>query len=178
MPNGMQNSLPSTTFAASQRCSCSVMDDRSAADRAFRRQALCAIGSARRCAMKHVDDRIMPAHRLVDAPKAPRPPGPFSHATVVGPWVYVSGMGGLDPKTGEVISDDLIEQTHQTIVNLEAILAAAACTLQHVVKATVYLTDMADYPRVNKVYDEAFAPNKRTHLRGRVRAARARAHEN
>jgi len=69
-------------------------------------------------------------------------------------------MGGLDPKTGEVISDDLIEQTHQTIVNLEAILAAAACTLQHVVKATVYLTDMADYPRVNKVYDEAFAPNK------------------
>jgi thioredoxin 1 len=78
---------------------CSVMDDRSAADRAFRRQALCAIGSARRCAMKHVDDRIMPAHRLVDAPKAPRPPGPFSHATVVGPWVYVSGMGGLDPRS-------------------------------------------------------------------------------
>src|SRR5262249_35615985 len=92
--------------------------------------------------------------------KAPRPPGPFSHATVVGPWVYVSGMGGLDPKTGEVISDDVIEQTRQTIVNLEAILAAAECTLQHVVKATVYLTDMADYPRVNKVYDEAFAPNK------------------
>ena len=67
---------------------------------------------------------------------------------------------GLDPKTGEVTSDDVIEQTRQTIVNLEAILAAAGCTLQHVVKATVYLTDMADYPRVNKVYDEAFAPNK------------------
>jgi 2-iminobutanoate/2-iminopropanoate deaminase len=110
--------------------------------------------------MKHVDDRIMPAHRLVDAPNAPRPPGPFSHATVAGPWVYVSGMGGLDPKTGEVISDDVIEQTRQAIVNLEAILAAAECTLQHVVKATVYLTDMADYPRVNKVYDEVFAPNK------------------
>jgi 2-iminobutanoate/2-iminopropanoate deaminase len=88
-------------------------------------------------------------------------------------------MGGLDPKTGEVISDDVIEQTRQTIVNLEAILAAAECTLQHVVKATVYLTDMADYPRVNKVYDEVFAPNKPgTHLRGRVRAAGARAHEN
>jgi 2-iminobutanoate/2-iminopropanoate deaminase len=53
-----------------------------------------------------------------------------------------------------------IEQTRQTIVNLEAILAAAGCTLQHVVKATLYLTDMADYPRVNKVYDQAFAPNK------------------
>jgi 2-iminobutanoate/2-iminopropanoate deaminase len=98
--------------------------------------------------------------RMVDAPDAPRPPGPFSHATVVGPWVYVSGMGGLDPKTGEVVSDDVIEQAKQSIRNIAAILEAAGCTLQHVVKAVVYLTDMADYPRVNKVYAEAFAPNK------------------
>jgi 2-iminobutanoate/2-iminopropanoate deaminase len=71
------------------------------------------------------------------------------------------GDGGRDPKTGQVISDDAIEQTHQTIVNLEAVLAAAGCTLQHVVKATLYFTDMADYPRVNKVYDEAFALTSR-----------------
>jgi 2-iminobutanoate/2-iminopropanoate deaminase len=110
--------------------------------------------------MKYLEGLVMSAHELVDAPKAPQAPGPFSHATVIGPWVYVSGMGGLDPKTGEVVSDDVIEQARQTIVNLEAILAAAGCTLQHVVKATLYLTDMADYPRVNKVYGEAFAPNK------------------
>ena len=103
----------------------------------------------------------MSAHKLVDAPKAPQPPGPFSHATVVGPWVYVSGMGGLDPETGEVISDDVIEQTRQTIVNLEAILAAAGCTLQHVIKATVYLTDMADYPRVNKIMAKVSPPTNR-----------------
>ena len=102
----------------------------------------------------------MPAHKLVHAAKAPAAPGPFSHATMVGPWVYVSGMGGLDPSTGQVISDDVIEQTRQTIVNLKAILEAAGATLQDVVKATVYLTDMADYPRVNKVYEEGFAPNK------------------
>lgn len=48
----------------------------------------------------------MPAHKLVDAPNAPQAPGPFSHGTVVGPWVYISGMGGLDPKTGQVICDD------------------------------------------------------------------------
>jgi 2-iminobutanoate/2-iminopropanoate deaminase len=102
----------------------------------------------------------MSAHTLVHAPKAPAAPGPFSHATTVGPWVFVSGMGGLDPETSQVISDDVIEQTHQTIANLKAILEAAGATLQDVVKATVYLTDMADYPRVNKVYDEAFAPNK------------------
>jgi 2-iminobutanoate/2-iminopropanoate deaminase len=103
---------------------------------------------------------MMPAHKLVDAPKAPAAPGPFSHATTVGPWVFVSGMGGLDPKTGQVVSDDVIEQTRQTIVNLTAILEAAGATLQDVVKATLYLTDMADYPRVNKVYEEAVAPNK------------------
>jgi Endoribonuclease L-PSP len=70
---------------------------------------------------QHEDDRIMPAHKLVDAPKAPQPPGPFSHANRAN------------------APDDR--------VNLEAILAAAGCTLQHVVKATLYLTDMADYPR-------------------------------
>jgi 2-iminobutanoate/2-iminopropanoate deaminase len=69
-------------------------------------------------------------------------------------------MGGLDPKTGQVVSDDVIEQTVQSIRNIEAILAGAGCTLQDVVKAVVYLCDMADYPRVNKVYEEAFAPNK------------------
>ena len=75
-------------------------------------------------------------------------------------WVYTSGMGGLDPATGQVVCDDVIEQTRQSIRNVEAILAAAGCTLQDVVKAVVYLTDMADYPRVNAVYEEAFAPNR------------------
>lgn len=97
---------------------------------------------------------------LVDTKEAPAPPGPFSHASVIGPWVYTSGMGGLDPATGEVVSDDVIEQTEQSMKNVEAILAAAGCTLQDVVKAVVYLTDMADYPRVNAVYEKAFAPNK------------------
>mgnify|MGYP003704413763 CR=1 FL=1 len=48
--------------------------------------------------------------QLVTAPDAPNPPGPFSHAAVVGDWVHTSGMGGLDPKTGQVVSDDVIEQ--------------------------------------------------------------------
>lgn len=97
---------------------------------------------------------------LVNTNEAPIPPGPFSHATIVGNWVYSSGMGGLDPKTGQVVSDDVIEQTIQSIRNTEAILAAAGCTLKDVVKATVYLTDMADYPRVNAEYEKAFAPHK------------------
>ena len=97
---------------------------------------------------------------LIDTKDAPVAPGPFSHATVVGPWVFTSGMGGLDPETGEVVSDDVIEQTEQTIRNVQAILAAAGCTLADVARATLYLTDMADYARVNAVYEKAFAPHK------------------
>ena len=69
-------------------------------------------------------------------------------------------MGGLLPETGEVISDDVIEQTEQSIRNVEQILAAAGASLSDVVRATLYLTDMADYSRVNAVYEKAFAPHK------------------
>jgi len=97
---------------------------------------------------------------LINTDKAPVPPGPFSLAAVADNWVYSSGMGGLDPETGQVVSDDVIEQSIQALKNTEAILSAADCTLQDVVKATVYLTDMADYPRVNAEYEKAFAPHK------------------
>ncbi|MEJ0069463.1 MAG: Rid family detoxifying hydrolase [Pseudomonadota bacterium] len=97
---------------------------------------------------------------LVDVADAPRPPGPFSHAAVMGDWVFTSGMGGLDPKTGQVVSDDVIEQAVQAMRNTEAILRGAGCELRDVVKATLYLTDMADYERVNKVYEQAFAPHR------------------
>jgi 2-iminobutanoate/2-iminopropanoate deaminase len=97
---------------------------------------------------------------LVDVSEAPRPPGPFSHAAVMGGWVFTSGMGGLDPATGQVVSDDVIEQAEQALRNTEAILRGAGCSLRDVVKATLYLTDMADYERVNRVYEQAFAPHR------------------
>ncbi|GGC53094.1 RidA family protein [Chelatococcus reniformis] len=98
--------------------------------------------------------------KLIDVIAAPKPPGPFSHAATFGPFVFTSGMGGLDPATGQVVSDDVIAQSEQAIRNVKAILAGAGCTLADVVKATVYLTDMADYERVNRVYDAAFAPHR------------------
>ncbi|MGE0876946.1 MAG: RidA family protein [Burkholderiales bacterium] len=98
--------------------------------------------------------------KLHTAPDAPNPPGPFSHASSVGEWVFSSGMGGLDPASGQVVSDDIIAQTEQAITNTERILAAAGCTLQDVVKVVLYLTDMQDYPRVNAVYEKRFAPHK------------------
>jgi 2-iminobutanoate/2-iminopropanoate deaminase len=98
--------------------------------------------------------------KLVNSDEAPNAPGPFSHASIVGPWVFTAGMGGLDPRTGQVVSDDVIEQTRQALANIEAILKAAGCTLNDVVKAVVYLTDMADYARVNAVYEQVFGSHK------------------
>lgn len=98
--------------------------------------------------------------KLYTAPDAPNPPGPFSHASSVGDWVFSSGMGGLDPATAQVVSDDVIAQTEQAITNTERILAAAGCSLQDVVKVVLYLTDMQDYSRVNTVYERRFAPHK------------------
>lgn len=98
--------------------------------------------------------------RLHTAPDAPNPPGPFSHASSVGEWVFTSGMGGLDPGNGQVVSDDVVAQAEQAITNTERILAAAGCTLQDVVKSVLYLTDMQDYARVNAVYEKRFAPHK------------------
>ena len=95
--------------------------------------------------------------QLIDTVDAPTPPGPFSHCSRVGPWVFTSGMGGLDPKTGQVVSDDVVEQTRQSIRNVEVILASAGCGLEDVVKAVVFLTDMADFPVVNQVMAEYFS---------------------
>jgi 2-iminobutanoate/2-iminopropanoate deaminase len=74
--------------------------------------------------------------------------------------VFTSGMGGLDPTTGQVVSDDVIEQSLQAIKNVEAILAGAGCKLTDVIKANRLPDDMADYARVDKIYDEAFHPHR------------------
>ncbi len=90
--------------------------------------------------------------RQVSTNKAPNPIGPFSQAVVVDNWVFVSGMGGLDPNTGKVVGPGLKEQTIQSMENVKAILEAAGYGYDDVVKAVVYLTKMADYPVVNEIY--------------------------
>jgi 2-iminobutanoate/2-iminopropanoate deaminase len=90
--------------------------------------------------------------KQVTTNKAAQPIGPFSQAIVVDNWVFVSGMGGLDPKTGKVVGPGLKEQTVQAMENVKAILEAGGSSYDEVVKAVVYLTKMADYPVVNEIY--------------------------
>lgn len=91
--------------------------------------------------------------RAVKSDKACQPIGPFSQAVIVGDWVFVSGLGGLDPKQpGKCVGPSLKEQTVQAMENVKAVLEAAGASFDDVVKATVYLLKMSDYPVVNEIY--------------------------
>jgi 2-iminobutanoate/2-iminopropanoate deaminase len=87
------------------------------------------------------------------------PVGAYSQGLVVGDFVYTSGMGPLDPVTGEVVGDDIETQTHQTLRNLGAVLAAHGLGFDDVIKATVHLQHLKrDFPRYNEVYKSYFTP--------------------
>jgi len=85
---------------------------------------------------------------------APASIGPFSQGVVDSERVFVSGQGPVDPATGEIVDGDVREQTVRTMKNIEAILDAANCTFDDVVKTTVYVINMADYDAINEAYDE------------------------
>lgn len=85
---------------------------------------------------------------------APASIGPYSQAIKHGETIYVSGQGPANPETREVEVEDIREQTAQTLENIEAILDAAGASLENVVKANVYVTDMSNYEAVNEVYSE------------------------
>lgn len=82
---------------------------------------------------------------------APAAIGPYSQATVAGGFLFTAGQIPLDP-SGELVPGDAVAQATQVLANLAAVLKAAGCGWGDVVKTTVFLTDMADFPRVNEVY--------------------------
>ncbi|MFW6152825.1 MAG: RidA family protein [Halobacteriota archaeon] len=79
---------------------------------------------------------------------------PISQAIIHGDTVYVAGQTGVDPATGEPVEDDLEAEARQALENIAAILEAAGTSFDNVVKATVFIEDMADFDRVNAVYRE------------------------
>lgn len=81
---------------------------------------------------------------------------PFSAAIQYGPFVFVSGQGGIDPETGKIVGDDLESQTVQTLENIRRILAEAGLTMDDVVKTLVFLKNRDDYEKFNEVYSRFF----------------------
>ena len=88
---------------------------------------------------------------------APKAIGPYSQAVRSGSLVFVSGQIPLDPVTGTMVDGDIAAQTHRVFANLRAILEAAGTSLDHVVRATVYLADMNDFAVVNEIYGTYFS---------------------
>jgi 2-iminobutanoate/2-iminopropanoate deaminase len=90
--------------------------------------------------------------RAVQTDRAPAAIGPYSQAVIANGFVFTAGQIALDPLTGQVVAGDVVAQTEQVLANLAAVLEAAGTSWASVVRTTVYLHDMTDFPAVNQVY--------------------------
>lgn len=95
---------------------------------------------------------------VIATPAAPAAIGPYSQAIRAGDFIFCSGQLGLDPATG-ALREGVAAQAEQALDNLAAVLAAAGAQMAHVVKATIYLTDLADFATVNTIYGRRFPAN-------------------
>lgn len=91
---------------------------------------------------------------------APRAIGPYSQAVSDDGLLYTSGQVGLDPSTGEIVPGGFEAQARQTLRNLTAVLASANLTFNDVMKATIYVTDLANFPLLNQLYGEAMGDHR------------------
>jgi reactive intermediate/imine deaminase len=97
------------------------------------------------------------APQAVVTAAAPAPVGPYNQAVLAGGLLFCSGQIALDPATGAMVgAGDVEAETRQVLANLQAVLAAAGCTPQQVVRTTVFLADLADFAAVNAIYGEVF----------------------
>lgn len=93
--------------------------------------------------------------KTIHAENAPAAVGPYVHAVEAGDFVYTSGQIGLVPATG-VLVEGVEAQAEQALQNIQAVLAAAGCTMADVIKTTVFLADIADFGKINEIYAKYF----------------------
>jgi 2-iminobutanoate/2-iminopropanoate deaminase len=99
----------------------------------------------------------MPPKKVIATALAPQAIGPYSQALDLGDLVFVSGQIPIDPATQQVILGTIDVQTERVLKNLQGVLAAAGLSLDHVVRTTVFLTDLANFPKMNEVYARFFS---------------------
>jgi 2-iminobutanoate/2-iminopropanoate deaminase len=93
---------------------------------------------------------------LIAPPYAPPAAGLYSPGLLTGNWIYLSGQGGFDPDTGELVSDDIADQTAQAFRNVEVLLRAAGASLDDIVSCLVHLSDLAHFAEFNASYAKQF----------------------
>ena len=94
--------------------------------------------------------------QIIESKKVPAPIGPYSQAVIANGFLFASGQVAFDPKTGELVLSDIAAETKQVMENIKSILEAAELTFAHVVKTTIFLSDMQLFAKVNEVYGSYF----------------------
>ena len=97
------------------------------------------------------------AKNVIYSSKAPEPIGPYSQAIQAGNLLFVSGQVAIEQSSGKIITANIQEETNQVMKNLKEILTAAGTDFSSVVKCTIFLKDMNNFPKVNEVYGSYFA---------------------
>ena len=94
--------------------------------------------------------------KIINTPNAPAPIGPYNQAVMTGDMLFISGQVALIPGTGDLANADLTQETNQVMKNLKAILTEARMDFSHVVKTTIFLSDMSLFGAVNEIYGSYF----------------------
>lgn len=97
--------------------------------------------------------------KIINTQAAPEPVGPYNQAVLSGKLLFTSGQIAIDPQTNVLIENDIRKQTSQVLENLGAVLAAAGCGFGDILKTTVYLKNMDDFPAMNEIYQSYFKEN-------------------
>lgn len=95
--------------------------------------------------------------KIINTPHAPAPIGPYSQAIWVNNMLFASGQIAIDPITGQIVDNSIEEETHQVMKNIKAILEASDLDFHHIVKTTIFLSDMDFFSTVNEVYGQYFS---------------------
>lgn len=99
------------------------------------------------------------SNQIIFTKEAPAPIGPYSQAVLAGNTLYVSGNIALDPDTGQLINENITEETHAVMKNMEAILRSAGYSFADVVKCTIFIKDMGEFGTINEAYGQYFKSN-------------------
>lgn len=108
--------------------------------------------------------------KIVSTEKAPKAIGPYSQAVIYNGLAYLSGQIPIDPATNQLVEDNILIQTERVLENLKGVLEACGASLESVLKTTVYLKDITDFPKMNEVYGRYFSQDPPA--RSTVQAAR------
>lgn len=99
------------------------------------------------------------SNQIIFTPEAPAPIGPYSQAVLAGNTLYISGQIALDPDTGDLINENITEETHAVMKNMEAVLRVAGFSFTDVVKCTIFIRDMGQFGTINEAYGQYFKSN-------------------